>query len=139
MQHYVYGAFGNLDNVLDENGAIVTAAPPVAPYFTYAGRELDQESGLYNNIARYYDSSIGRFIQTDPHPGKLLSPLSFLSKYSYTENNPINYTDPTGRLKFRNVVALWITFNISFAIGFGAGLLLGRKRHIIPSLFMIFS
>ncbi|MBU2540805.1 MAG: hypothetical protein KJ593_02785 [Candidatus Omnitrophica bacterium] len=36
----------------------------INPY-TYTGRELDPESGLYYYRARYYDASIGRFLQED--------------------------------------------------------------------------
>ncbi|MCL4244488.1 MAG: RHS repeat-associated core domain-containing protein, partial [Candidatus Dadabacteria bacterium] len=36
------------------------------PYYSYTGREYDAESGLYYYRARYYDPSIGRFLQEDP-------------------------------------------------------------------------
>ena len=34
--------------------------------YTYTGRELDAESGLYYYRARYYDAQIGKFTQRDP-------------------------------------------------------------------------
>jgi RHS repeat-associated protein len=42
--------------------------------------------------ARYYDPSIGRFISEDPTQFA----GSATNFYAYTENNPINLTDPSG-------------------------------------------
>jgi len=55
------------------------------------GREWDKETGLYYNHARYFDPMEGRFVSKDPS-GFVDGP----NLYSYTENNPINRTDPTG-------------------------------------------
>ncbi|HRI11720.1 MAG TPA: RHS repeat-associated core domain-containing protein [Verrucomicrobiota bacterium] len=61
----------------------------------YTGQTYDAESNLYYYGARYYDAEIGRFIQADtivPDPGDGQS----LNRYSYVNNNPYKYTDPTG-------------------------------------------
>jgi RHS repeat-associated protein len=87
VSSYSYDAFGNITS---KTGTLTT------PY-TYTGREHDAESGLYYYRARYYDPTIGRFLQPDPVPGYLVIPLS-LNLYPYTWNNPINYRDPDGRL-----------------------------------------
>ncbi len=53
--------------------------------------------GLIYMNARYYLPEVGRFVSADtivPEPGE---PQSF-NCYSYSFNNPINYTDPTGHL-----------------------------------------
>ncbi len=50
---------------------------------------------LVDTIARRYDPVLGRFIQPDtivPDPG---DPQS-LNRYSYVNNNPVRYTDPSG-------------------------------------------
>jgi hypothetical protein len=52
---------------------------------------------MYYYRARYYDPSVGRFLQQDPDPGKLNIPMSFLSKYIYVINNPIMMSDPSGQ------------------------------------------
>ena len=45
--------------------------------------------------ARWYDSSIGRFISGDTIVPDPTNPQSF-NRYSYVSNSPINFTDPTG-------------------------------------------
>ena len=65
---------------------------------TYIGEYSDSETNLSYLNARYYDPTIGRFLSQDPWFGNLTSPQS-LNKYSYAENNPLTYTDPTGLLR----------------------------------------
>jgi RHS repeat-associated protein len=66
--------------------------------YKFTGKERDAESGLDNFGARYYSSSMGRFMSVDP--AGLLA-VNFenpqtLNLYGYTMNNPLRYTDPTG-------------------------------------------
>jgi RHS repeat-associated protein len=60
-QSYLYDSFGQ----------IITVTSGLENPYTYTGRELDDESGLYFYRARYYDPAIGRFINEDPFPGYL--------------------------------------------------------------------
>jgi RHS repeat-associated protein len=61
--------------------------------FKYTGKELDKES-LYDYFgARYYDSRIGRWGQTEPLLEKYLS----ISPYSYAICNPLKYNDINGK------------------------------------------
>jgi len=80
---YSYDAYGN---ILDSPGTVEQ------PY-TYTGRELDSETGLYYYRARYYDAGTGRFLQKDP-----IGLRGGLNLYRYVRNNPSNYVDPTGRV-----------------------------------------
>lgn len=59
------------------------------------GKERDSESGLDYFGARYYASSMGRFISPDDFGGHLEDPQT-LNRYTYVRNNPLRYTDPTG-------------------------------------------
>jgi RHS repeat-associated protein len=63
----------------------------------FTGKERDSESALDNFGARYNASSMGRFMS--PDPGNVgvnrLNPQSW-NAYSYSLNNPLNLTDPTG-------------------------------------------
>jgi hypothetical protein len=46
--------------------------------------------------ARWYDQALGRFIQADSIvPGGVQGP----DRYAYVNNNPLNYTDPSGNVR----------------------------------------
>jgi len=61
----------------------------------YTGKERDTESGLDYFGARYFGSSMGRFMSPDSYGGRLADPQS-LNKYAYARNNPLIYVDPDG-------------------------------------------
>jgi RHS repeat-associated protein len=70
----------------------------VSQVYKFTGKERDSESGLDNFGARYYGSSLGRFMQTDPiwvKADRMLDPQR-LNLYSYVRNNPLTLTDPSG-------------------------------------------
>jgi len=52
---------------------------------------------LYYLLARYYDSTIGRFITEDSFAGDENDPMT-LNRYIYARDNPERYTDPNGRM-----------------------------------------
>ena len=58
-------------------------------------KERDAESGNDYFGARYFGSSMGRFLSPDPLGGELINPQS-LNRYAYALNNPLRFTDPTG-------------------------------------------
>ena len=78
---YTYDSFGNVTNFTG------TLSNP----FHYTGREFDSETGAYFYRARYYDSTIGRFISEDPIQFK-----GGIDFYAYVVNNPLNLTDANG-------------------------------------------
>ena len=58
----------------------------------YTGQVSDQdETGLYYYNARYYNPAIGKFTQADTANGGS-------NRYAYVRNNPLRYTDPTGKI-----------------------------------------
>jgi len=65
------------------------------PTHKFTGKERDSESGLDMFGARYYGSSLGRFMTPDPLGGHQEDPQT-LNKYAYVRNNPVTLTDPTG-------------------------------------------
>jgi RHS repeat-associated protein len=67
----------------------------VDPTHRFTGKELDPESGLYYYGGRYYDPEISRFISPDPFVQSPDDPQN-LNRYSYVNNNPQNYIDPSG-------------------------------------------
>lgn len=89
-------AAGNLLTTTDYRpyGAQVMGAPSAGPGYT--GHVGDPDSGLVYMQARYYEPTTGRFLSTDPVNPEAGSIYTF-SRYAYTQNNPINRTDPDGR------------------------------------------
>jgi len=61
----------------------------------YSGYYFDNDTGLYYLNARFYDSSIARFLSEDTYIGDINDPLS-LNLYTYCLNNPIMYIDLDG-------------------------------------------
>ena len=75
-------------------GARKTSTDTTGNPFAYNGEARD-DTGLDYLRARYYDSQGGTFLTEDSYPGEDTDPLS-QNRYSYVQNNPINYTDPSG-------------------------------------------
>ena len=63
--------------------------------FMFTGQEFEQETGLYNYKARMYDQETGRFLQPDPVHTENVG-FDNWDRYQYANNNPVNFTDPTG-------------------------------------------
>ncbi|SFF60496.1 RHS repeat-associated core domain-containing protein [Thermoflexibacter ruber] len=63
--------------------------------FTFNSKEKQTELGLYHYdfSARSYDYQTGRTTTLDPHGDRYVS----ISPYSFLNNNPLRYIDPTGR------------------------------------------
>jgi RHS repeat-associated protein len=74
------------------------AITPTEHLFT--GKERDTESGNDYFGARYYASSMGRWMSPDRlnlTDDRVLNPANTLNKYVYGGNNPLKYTDPDGK------------------------------------------
>ncbi|MPN03155.1 hypothetical protein SDC9_150380 [bioreactor metagenome] len=131
IKSYDYDAFG-----VERNIASGDANP-----FRYCGEYYDKETNTYYLRARNYDPTTGRFLSKDTVHARLKNifdpygdyqgtqltggvyvdwtegqyvvndPLS-LNLYTYSQNNPIMYSDPNGN---------WIHILIGAAIGFAVG------------------
>ena len=75
-------------------GARKTSTDTTGNPFAYNGEARDDTELDYLR-ARYYDSQGGTFLTEDSYPGEDTDPLS-QNRYSYVQNNPVNYTDPSG-------------------------------------------
>jgi len=114
---------GSVDTITDEAGNVAqrfsydahgkrrnpnwtdAASPIVAPFPRgFTGHEMDDESGLINMNAREYDPVLGRFLSPDTIVQAAFGQA--LNRYSYVHNNPLSYTDPTGRFSLRDFVAI---------------------------------
>jgi RHS repeat-associated protein len=119
LDRYNYDAFGaNLNQI-----------NTFANSFQFAGEQRDG-TGLDYLRARYYDSSLGRFISKDPYAGSITDPYSQHS-YQYAHANPVRYTDPTGYFSLGDALATislaGIIASTSASVGYvGTKYLLGQ-------------
>lgn len=87
IRAYNYDPFGN----------ILATTGTADGIYRFSGEQNDPESGMYFLRARYYDPDSGRFISRDPIKGFLSQPQT-TNPYIYAWNNPINLSDPSGKL-----------------------------------------
>jgi RHS repeat-associated protein len=69
----------------------VRSQTEVPKRYRYAGKERDEESGLYYYGARYYAAWIALWTTTDP-----IASTPSRSQFAAFANNPLRFTDPTG-------------------------------------------
>jgi RHS repeat-associated protein len=72
----------------------VRGAASLPTEYGFTGQRLDP-SGLMDYNARQYDPILGRFTSPDTIIPDAADPQSF-NRYAYVNNNPVNFTDPTG-------------------------------------------
>jgi RHS repeat-associated protein len=90
-------AVGNVDEQTDyyPYGGIAYSSGSDPNHYKFTGKERDSESGLDNFEARYYESSLGRFMSPDRMGGFQGDPQG-LNRYAYVRNGPLRLTDPSG-------------------------------------------
>ena len=89
VESYDYGPYGEIE-VFDQSGSTVSGSQIGNP-FTYTGRRLDEETGLYYYRARHYDPVAKRFIQRDP-----LEYVDGPNARGYVGGAPVARFDPLG-------------------------------------------
>ncbi|GKX50336.1 RHS repeat domain-containing protein [Budvicia aquatica] len=57
----------------------------------FQGQYEDEESGLFYNLNRYYDPSLGRYLSQDP-----VKLAGGLNQYIYVDGNSVGWVDPLG-------------------------------------------
>ncbi|WP_028594343.1 RHS repeat-associated core domain-containing protein [Paenibacillus assamensis] len=107
LQYYQLNGHGDVVAIVDEAGKKLNEyrydiwglpleeKETVPNILKYSGEYWDKTTGLQYLRARWYDPSMGRFISEDTYEGELTSPTS-LNLYTYVENNPLIYVDPSG-------------------------------------------
>jgi RHS repeat-associated protein len=104
VERYSYDAYGA---VTVTNGTGTPVAPnawgtphsAIGNPWTFTARQLDEETGLYDYRARYYDPAKGRFLERDP-----LENVDGTNLYEYVGDRPTYATDPTGRRTYVSLI-----------------------------------
>jgi RHS repeat-associated protein len=89
----------------DVYGQVAASDPNHPNRFMFTGREFDTETGLYYYRARYYNPTIGRFLQTDP-----IGYADGMNTYTYCHNDPVGCSDPSGALALVSPDAPWYSW-----------------------------
>ncbi|QGL69554.1 RHS repeat-associated core domain-containing protein [Stenotrophomonas maltophilia] len=66
----------------------------------FPGQQATDASGLFYNYQREYDPAVGRYSQSDP-----IGLRGGASIYAYTGNDPLDFVDPLGLLRYHSWVA----------------------------------
>jgi len=86
--HIIYDAYGNVISCKNSEGQ--TVDNPLL--FAYTGKAFDTSTSLQNNINRWYDSTVGRWLSTDP--------IGFegndTNLYRYVDNQVLLFFDTYG-------------------------------------------
>ncbi|WP_347299753.1 RHS repeat-associated core domain-containing protein, partial [Clostridium perfringens] len=90
--------------------------------YRYTGQELDEDLGLYNYRARFYDPQLGRFYSCDPR-------FQYGGPYVYCGNNPVNQTDPSGEIA-PIIIILLIGAAVGAVLGGGVALYSGYQSGL---------
>ena len=75
---------------------VQTATSPDLPSRLFLGRQFDSDTDLYYYNARYYQPSLGRFIQADTDYGASVLRHDSANRYAFLLNNPSFGYDPSG-------------------------------------------
>lgn len=98
----VIGSLDSGSSVLSKVGYLPYGKSASVGPFGYTGQRVDVEtSGSYYYRARHYSPIWGRFFQADP-----IGYVGGVNLYAYVGNDPLNATDPDGRVK--DTVAGWM-------------------------------
>ena len=97
VAEYRYDAWGN---VIYSNGSMAAVNP-----IRYRGYYYDTETGFYYLQSRYYDPSIGRFINADSFAS---TGQGFIGSnmFAYCLNNPVMASDPTGEIAITTLILI---------------------------------
>ncbi len=92
VEHYVYDPYGNVTVYSSDWSTVIgtsLASSAVGNTLGFASMDLDANTGLYYDEARWYSTAVSTFITTDPARADL-------NTYRYCVNEPMCGTDPSG-------------------------------------------
>ena len=84
--------------------------------YAYNGEYTHQSIGLQYLRARYLNMETGIFISRDSYAGKVWDILS-QNRYTYAENNPVTFADPSGHAKLGKSIGSTIGSTVKSKLG----------------------
>ena len=111
---YTYDIWGALLAIHSDYHAELALFNPLL----YRGYYYDFETGLYYLQSRYYDPTVGRFINADTQLNVAVGVLGY-NLFAYCNNNPVKFADTDGHFPF---------FAITAAIGAVTGAIVGGVK-----------
>lgn len=93
---YAYDAWGNTLSVIKDTSNINSSAIATLNPFRYRGYVYDAETGLYYLQSRYYNSNVGRFINSDGYTSTGQG-FGGNNMFAYCGNLPIGRRDSSGQ------------------------------------------
>ena len=129
-----FDAWGNRRNAENWTGAFSATSLALTNYTNpitlrgYTGHEMLDDTGLIHMNGRIFDPRLARFMQADPFIQAAVNTQSY-NRYSYTLNNPLNATDPSGYF--------WAELFVAAVVSYGVGDY--AQRNGIPFLAQIAS
>ena len=111
---YTYDPWGKV-TVQSPNGTANTSSAFIGNInpLRYRGYYYDNDTGLYYLQSRYYDPTIGRFINADVYVTTNVTGLINSNMFAYCENNPVNMVDNSGTDAISLVVGGYISASSS--------------------------
>ena len=94
VERYAYGAYGEV-TIFEADSSATRATSQYNNHYTYTGRRLDDETGLFYFRNRMYHATLGRFISRDP--AGFLEGMNLYASYF-----AIISTDPMGLWSWRS-------------------------------------
>ena len=91
----------------DAFGEMISQSGTTPNEWRYEGEQYDAGSGLYDLRARWMDPGVGRFTSRDTFSETITDPIS-LHPYLYTEDDPVNRTDPSGHNSLSDFHGLYL-------------------------------
>ncbi|MGH8035713.1 MAG: RHS repeat domain-containing protein, partial [Lysobacterales bacterium] len=140
MQYLVKDHLGSIHTLVDSGGAAwpmhfsafgerqgadwVGLPSPAAFRFNnllttrgFTGQEHADGLGIIHMNGRIYDPKLGRFLQADPFVQAPKSSQS-LNRYTYVNNNPLSYTDPSGYFGLGDFAKKWWRVGVAAVVSY---------------------
>ncbi len=106
VKHVVYDAYGNVTS---------DTATGVESLFLYTARPFDLDTGLQNNLNRWYDSTTGRWLSTDP----IGFEAGDVNLYRYCNNSVLMQIDPSGTVDRSGMTTLGFVRRSQLLVDYG--------------------